>query len=184
MTHELAPTHSLGPTYRSYWVVEGRLAAGGYPGQHGHEMVGELLDAGIDLFVNLTQDHPGGTDSHMPRYDDEVEAAAADVRRFPIPDLGLPTHDLMVEILDTIDAGLDAGRRIYVHCWGGSGRTGTAIGCWLRRHRLTTPGDVIKSMNRLRDGDLGGGHKPTPNTPEQAEFIVNWREEPPADPST
>lgn len=177
MTHELAPTHSLGPTYRSYWVVEGRLAAGGYPGQHGHEMVGELLDAGIDLFVNLTQDHPGGTDSHMPRYDDEVEAAAADVRRFPIPDLGLPTHDLMVEILDTIDAGLDAGRRIYVHCWGGSGRTGTAIGCWLQRHRLATPGDVIKSMNRLRDGDLGGGHKPTPNTEEQARFIKAWRED-------
>ena len=37
-------------------------------------MVGELLNAGIDLFVNLTQDVPGGTDSHMPRYDDEVEA--------------------------------------------------------------------------------------------------------------
>jgi len=174
MTHELAPTHSLGPTYRSYWVVEGRLAAGGYPGQHGHEMVGELLNAGIDLFVNLTQDVPGGTDSHMPRYDDEVEAAGAEVRRFPIPDLGLPTRDLMVQILDTIDAGLDADCGIYVHCWGGSGRTGTAIGCWLRRHDLATPDDVIELMNRLRDGDLGGGHKPTPNTEEQTTFIRAW----------
>ena len=182
MTHELAPGHSLGPTYRSYWVVEGRLAAGGYPGQHGHEMVGELLDAGIVLFVNLTQDVPGGTDSHLPRYDDEVEAAGADVRRFPIPDLGLPTRDLMAEILDSIDAGLDADCGTYVHCWGGSGRTGTAIGCWLRRHELATPDDVIELMNRLRDGDLGGGLKPTPNTDKQAEFIVNWREGLPPEP--
>ena len=174
MTHELAPTHSLGPTYRSYWVVEGRLAAGGYPGQHGHEMVGELLNAGIDLFVNLTQDVPGGTDSHLPRYDDEAEATGAEVRRFPIADLGLPSHDLMVQILDMIDEGLDAGHGIYLHCWGGSGRTGTAIGCWLLRHGLATPDDVIELLNRLRDGDLGGGHKPTPNTPEQADFIRSW----------
>ena len=69
-----------------------------------------------------------------------------------------------------------AGGNAYVHCWGGSGRTGTAIGCWLQRHRLATPGDVIKSTNRLRDGDLGGGLKPTPNTKEQAKFIKAWRE--------
>lgn len=75
-----------------------------------------------------------------------------------------------------VHAGLDAGCGIYVHCWGGSGPTGTAIGCWLRRHELATPDDGIKSMNRLRDGDLGGGLKPTPNTPEQAEFIKAWRE--------
>ncbi|MCP4845623.1 MAG: protein phosphatase, partial [Actinomycetia bacterium] len=78
--------------------------------------------------------------------------------------------------LDSIDAGLDADCGTYVHCWGGSGRTGTAIGCWLRRHELATPDDVIELMNRLRDGDLGGGLKPTPNTPEQAAFIRAWPE--------
>jgi hypothetical protein len=35
---------------------------------------------------------------------------------------------------------------------------------------------VIELLNRLRDGDLGGGHKPTPNTPEQADFIRAWPE--------
>jgi len=35
----------------------------------------------------------------------------------------------MHEILDTIDAALSAKRIVYVHCWGGVGRTGTVIGC-------------------------------------------------------
>jgi len=41
---------------------------------------------------------------------------------------------------------------------------------------------VIELMNRLRDGDLGGGLKPTPNTDKHAEFIVNWREGLPPEP--
>lgn len=150
-----------------------RLAAGGYPSWYAPEHVGDLLDAGIDLFVNLTQDHRGGTDAHMPRYDDDVEGRA-EVWRSPIPDLGLPAPGQMPEILNTIDEGLDVGRNVYVHCWGGSGRTGLAIGCWLRRHDLASA-DVIETLNRLRrHGDLDGGHKPTPNTEDQATLIRSW----------
>jgi len=67
---ELAPDGSIGPTGRSYWIVEGRFAAGAYPGKPGRrelnqipEVTVKVLEAGIDTFVNLTQDYPGGTDS-------------------------------------------------------------------------------------------------------------------------
>ena len=43
----------------------------------------------------------------------------------------------MASILDAIDAALDGGKTVYVHCWGGVGRTGTVVGCWLVRHGKT-----------------------------------------------
>lgn len=35
------------------------------------------------------------------------------------------------KVLDAIDAGVSAGERVVVHCWGGGGRTGNALGGWL-----------------------------------------------------
>ena len=29
------------------------------------------------------------------------------------------------------------GKNVYVYCWGGIGRTSTAVGCWLVRHGMT-----------------------------------------------
>lgn len=34
-----------------------------------------------------------------------------------------------IRILDAIDARLEAGKSVYVHCWGGIGRTDTVAGC-------------------------------------------------------
>ena len=70
MDFELAGKDFVGPTDRSYWVVPGRFAAGAYPNPAPwNNKAGRLLDAGINVFVNLTQDYPGGTDAHMDRYD-------------------------------------------------------------------------------------------------------------------
>jgi hypothetical protein len=37
----------------------------------------------------------------------------------------------MRQVLDAIDAGVAAGERVVVHCWGGGGRTGNALAGWL-----------------------------------------------------
>ena len=80
----------------------------------------------------------------------------------------------MVMILDRIDTALDDGENVYVHCWGGSGRTGMVVGCWLRRHGLVDSDTILERMQELRLGDREGWFKSTPNTLEQAEFIVGW----------
>ncbi len=117
----LAANGVRGPVTRSYWVVEGRLAAGAYPDPRpGRDRLGPLLDAGFDLFVNLTEDHPGGGEGHLSRYDGRAVERAAAVHRFPIADMNIPTEALMQRILDGIDAGLENDRRVYVHCFGGS----------------------------------------------------------------
>ena len=179
---ELAPDGSVGPTGRSYWVVEGRFAAGAYPGKRGRreldqipEVTVKVLEAGIDTFVNLTQDYPGGTDGHLDHYDDDVIGAAV-VKRFAIRDVSIPGVDLMVEVLDFIDDCLEHGRNPYVHCWGGTGRTGTVVGCWLIRHGYTDSDGVFDELARIRIGDLEAGHRGSPQVPEQWEFVRSWRE--------
>ncbi len=70
----------------------------------------------------------------------------------------------MVAALDTIDRLLDEGRTVYVHCWGGIGRTGTVVGSWLVRHQVTAPEQALDLLTELRASDRGAGHRRSPET--------------------
>ena len=176
MDMDLAGGDQMGPTDRSYWVIPGRFAAGAYPNPDPrNDKVGQLLDAGVNLFVNLTQDYPGGTDSKMNRYDIRAAERHATVVRRDIADNDVTSKDRMIATLDVIDHHLRDGCNVYVHCWGGSGRTGTVVGCWLRRHGYARSGDVLDLLRRLRsEGDRKGGHKPTPQTDAQRQMVLEW----------
>ena len=173
---ELAHGADVGPTDRSYWVVPGRFAAGAYPDPAGPDgKLAQLLDAGINVFVNLTQDYPGGTDAHMNRYDIPATDRHAVIVRRQIPDNGVTTEDEMISTLDVIDRHLGHGCNVYLHCWGGSGRTGTVVGSWLRRHGYAGATEVIELLRTLRrQGDRKGGSYPTPQTWAQHRMVEDW----------
>jgi hypothetical protein len=166
------------PTDRFYWVVDHALAAGAYPGAPDpadDSIVHLLLEAGVDAFVNLTYDTEAtSADATLNRYDGFLDDHAFVVRR-PIVDLGVPSVDEMVEILDTVDGLLGDGRTVYVHCWGGIGRTGMVVACWLVRHELAHPADVLGVLARLRRQDRRAGHLRSPQTDEQRAFVEDWR---------
>lgn len=172
---DLATEGIRGPASRSYWIVEEQLAAGAYPDPRpDNDRIGPLLDAGFNLFINLTEDLPGGGDDHLSRYDGRAAERAAIVRRFPIVDMDIPTDALMERILDEIDRGLEEGRRIYVHCWGGLGRTGVVIGCWLVRHGHASGKNVEGILDALRVGDRENGRCESPQTPAQFRMMRGW----------
>ena len=54
-----ASTPKAKPIGESYWVIEGRLLAGRYPGgknaADAERRLGVLLDAGFDAFIDLTE---------------------------------------------------------------------------------------------------------------------------------
>ena len=75
----------------------------------------------------------------------------------------------MEEIQRLLDDALAEGRRVFVHCWGGRGRTGTVIGIHLIRHGLADADDFVDTLAWLRRGDAGGG--PSPETEEQVAFV-------------
>lgn len=168
------------PIPNSYWVIPKRFLAGEYPGGFNNDRVRQRLDAsldaGLDTFINLTKA------DELPPYTtvlrEEAKAYDRDVKviNLPIHDFGLPTHDEMVDILNHIDDALANGRNVYLHCWGGIGRTGTTVGCYLVRHGMT--GDqALAQLAQWWEHDPRRAYYPrTPETDEQVKFVREWHE--------
>ncbi len=160
------------PVDDSYWVIEGRLLAGCYPGgkrpQDVARRLGALLAAGFDAFIDLTE--PG----ELPPYELYLPGHVRYARK-PIPDHGVPDPPArMAEILAELDAALAQGRRVYVHCRAGIGRTGTVIACHLAARGLDGEA-AISELNELwRGSDRSDTWPDVPETAEQVAFIHDW----------
>jgi hypothetical protein len=116
--------------------------AGEYPGDKDDSKAKEKLrrtvEAGVTSFLDLTEAGEYG----LKPYASFLPAASPsgkeiEYRRLPIRDTTVPEKWEMKQILDEIRNSLAQGHIVYMHCWGGVGRTGTVIGCWLRRSGLT-----------------------------------------------
>lgn len=160
---------ALPPVPGSYWVVPGRLLAGGYPGDPDPRVAAARLEsfgaAGISLFVDLTEPLELEPYAHL--------IGAARHERRPIPDLGVTTRRRYREILDLVDDTLAEGGGAYVHCWQGLGRTGTVVGCWLVRHGHDG-GEPLTRIAELRR-QLANAGAPSPQTRDQKRVIARWR---------
>jgi hypothetical protein len=156
-----AGAHShVTPCDRTFWVRQGDILAGAYPGhpdpvKH-RKRVEQIAGAGILTWINLTEeDERNNAGEPFARYDRLARDCAVSKKetacllRFPVPDLGVPSVEQMTSILDAIDLSLTAGRPVYVHCFGGVGRTGTVVCCWLLRHGVVTEEDVFPRLDVL-----------------------------------
>ncbi len=132
------------PLPNSYWVIPGRFAAGEYPGAMDAEQAATKLDtllsAGIDHFIDLTK--PGELEPYVEIAEEGARNLGLTVahERHPIVDGSVPRNpEQMARVLDAIDAALSDRKTIYIHCWGGVGRTGTVVGCWCGAATRATP---------------------------------------------
>ncbi len=167
------------PIENCYWVLPGKLLAGEYPGlfngQSSEVTNAELLvPAGVTDFFDLTTESDGLA-SYEPLID-RSRFPDVKINKFPIPDCSVPvSRDQTVKILDSIDAAIENEGLAYVHCWGGIGRTGTIIGCWLsRRGKKGSP-----ALNRLRELWCccpKSKYCQSPETDKQTQYILNWNE--------
>ncbi len=168
---------------RAYWVVPGAFMAGAYPGSKDADetrtKLGRLLDCGVRHVISLMEahetDHSGEAfvayDGPLSRIAEEL-CTSVSCTRVPIRDLGVPSPETMISILNEIDRTVATGRGVYVHCWGGRGRTGTVVGCYLVRHGLDGE-EALRRVKELRrplpDADMR-----SPETTEQCDMVRGW----------
>lgn len=175
------------PHSNCYWVRPGSLLAGEYPGDLDEAVaVGKLsalLGAGVTFFLDLTEPYEPGRVAPLQPYLSllQTEAAARALRvthrRMSIQDYGLPrSPSEMSAILDTLDAAVAAGERVYVHCWGGIGRTGTVVGCYLVRHGLTGHAALAQLAEWWQTVEKSAWHPRSPQTDAQVAYVRHWQE--------
>ena len=139
------------PYLKSWWINHGQILAGRCPcdlkSDVESQMLQSLVELGITHFINLQEEDErvGGKlfKDYMPEARSYALGKGRELgfHRFPITDQTVSRVSNMIACLNHIDEVLAQAGKPYVHCWGGNGRTGTVIGCWLVRQGMS-PNDA------------------------------------------
>jgi ADP-ribosyl-[dinitrogen reductase] hydrolase len=126
----------------------------------------------VRSFIDLTEPH------ELPPYGLLLPAHAT-YQCFPIPDHKLPlSAQHMRELQTAMERSMHAGPVVYVHCRAGIGRTGLAVGCYLREQGESADG-AMAELNRLWQQNARAARWPSiPETDEQERYIREWMPHP------
>jgi hypothetical protein len=125
----------------SNWIIPEKIMCGPYPycdginfdEESGQKNIRDILQDGIDTFVCLCSEISLDNDQIKPHpyfpkfksYRDYVFKLNKNAifKYYPIPDGGIPeVKNLVYQIEELLDL-LNKGRKLYIHCAGGHGRT-------------------------------------------------------------
>lgn len=161
------------PLFQSY-QVSNHLWAGEYPGDKGEEKakdkLQQLIRFGVRYFIDLTEEGELVPYKHLL-------PTNITYYRYPIRDVSIPESvEKARQIVDTI-LSFSKGQYgdVYVHCWGGVGRTGTIIACVIAETMEYPQFDAVMTELRQRFAQMPkSAYRRTPETKEQEQFIRQY----------
>ncbi|MFZ6874404.1 protein-tyrosine phosphatase family protein [Undibacterium sp. Di27W] len=167
------------PHYNTYLVRPGQLLAGEYPGALDDETAAiklkQYLDCGVDYFIDLTEQdelHPYAALLNKLAAERGMQVQH---HRFAIRDRSTPSSTkLMQDILCSLREALAKQHIVYVHCFGGIGRTGTVIGCYLAEQHQDTKAGLQELAQLWQQMDKKRYWPETPQTTEQHAWVLAW----------
>eukprot|EP00798_Chlamydomonas_sp_ICE-L_P002067 gene2067-18251_t len=148
-----------GPTSWSNWVIRGRVMAGAYPASlddaETDQILTTLLELGVNTFVCLQAE----VNIHCPESswrnqrglrpyikdaqkllgkahetaNPKIQQQKIDFLHLPIIDGNVMTDNAMHKLAEDCIQRVLQGENLYIHCWGGHGRTGTLVSVMLGR---------------------------------------------------
>lgn len=170
------------PFPQSYWLEPDRILCGEYP-RHKSDTVEQdkmkaILEAGVRVFVDLTEE-----DELAPYVDIARKAASSigvnpdslEFYRYPIRDVSVPRDPAeMRAVLRRIRLARHAKKVVYLHCWGGVGRTGTVAGCLLRDLFGCNGSEALARFQESWKHCAKSAHREAPETEEQRGYIRSF----------
>ena len=126
---------------------------------------------GVDSFIDLTE--PGELAPYLTYLPIDVF-----YDRFAIRDASvLKSAADMDLILDKLDERLDARKTVYLHCWGGIGRTGMVVACYYVRAKKLDAEEALRLLKTRFKENPKSRWADSPETPSQFDFIRNYAKE-------
>jgi len=170
------------PFPNSYWLEPGRILCGEYPRDfddlEDHEGMSAILQAGVRVFLDLTEE------GELKPYRGIALATAASLGidpgelsflRHPIRDVSVPKRTQeMRDILRSIRRERHRGRTLYLHCWGGRGRTGTVAGCVLNELFGHRGDEALTVLSSRWQACAKAAFSESPETDEQRRYVREW----------
>jgi protein-tyrosine phosphatase len=150
--------------------------AGEYPGardpEEARQRLRKFVSAGVRHFIDLTQ---AGELTPYAELLTEVAGSRTTYERFAIRDVSVPDEPkTMAEIIAAIDRAMAEDGITYVHCWGGVGRTGLAVACWLQERRQTPDEALADLADKWRSCAKSQWKPSSPETAEQVRWVKEW----------
>lgn len=125
----------------TWWIDEPILLGSSNPTE---AELGALAVEGFSIVVSLLRE-----DEQEPNYDQRnFDSLGYTYYPIPVRDFTAPAQEQMQEFVDLVEE--NAGRtKILVHCWGGSGRTGTMAAAYLISRGFTLR-DAVERVRAAR----------------------------------
>jgi protein-tyrosine phosphatase len=172
------------PFERSFAVFPNWLWGGAYPGDRDRVVLERkmngLAECGVKAIFNLMEDDEIDHDGkpflpYHEEFEQAVEGNTILYTKLPIPDVGVVSVNTMGTYLDRIHTAVSKVPT-FIHCWGGRGRTGTVLGCFLVDSGIASGEEALKYLQRVRllykDPKA---NFPAPETLQQQRMVINWQ---------
>ncbi|MGL4813964.1 MAG: protein-tyrosine phosphatase family protein [Enterobacter sp.] len=160
------------PSYINYcaYFIPQQCLFGAYPTQ---DQIRELESWGVNLIIDLTK----LDEKNIKKYQTNV-----DVVHFPISDNNIPENkEQFYNLVVYISKQIKDGKKIYIHCKGGHGRSGILVSALLCYIYNITPNESFKKTSeyhstrpihaRRSKMNEFWKKKGSPQTKEQKQFI-------------
>jgi protein-tyrosine phosphatase len=166
------------PFENSYWVLPNTLIAGQIPTSLEQEetelKLNRLIELNVKAVINLMEPKERNRQGELfYDYRQYLKNKNIQTHSFPVVDLSIPTTQTMSSVLNLIDDYRSKDQLVYIHCWGGIGRTGTVVGCYLKRIGLADNYNVFETIRSLKQYS-GLANRLSPETEEQMNFVLQW----------
>lgn len=125
---------------RNWWdAIDEHVLLGALPFPRDVAVLAEL---GVQAVVNTCEEYAGPRRAYARHRIEQL--------RVPVIDYAPPTRAQITEAIAFIERHVQAGRKVYLHCKAGQGRSATIALCWIMHTQDVGPEEAFRRLQAKR----------------------------------